>query len=392
MTAPNYDYGDPLTLSPATGDAATNSARLAAACGSGKSVFVTRPGTYHFALTGAGYQTDSLGRAYRKCVDLGNLRMLRGAPGVVFKMADGQMQDSGDNRGPCSILCSNAPTDLTIQNLRLEGNTAGQTSWTGDYNTSNERWTQLDGSHGICVSSVGAGYGRVNLEDVQAYDFFANPIICDGSSGFKAGTARGRRIWYGDCGEGMTFDDVSDVDLDDVVFVADSSSYTAVDSSTKGKTAGDGLEAARCRNVLIKNFRSWTRQGTVMYAGGGVIDCGGSDSITIDGLYCRHWQAGVGADISNTLPPKAVVYRNHHYLDVPQTALFFEYPANYELENIIAHNCGHLLTATASSAVRPMHIHARNIQCWAPTGDLFYLRGDIRLHGENVQARTGSLK
>ncbi|SOC11273.1 hypothetical protein SAMN05877809_105246 [Rhodobacter sp. JA431] len=234
----------------------------------GAALVFSAPGTYEFGVS----KNNPYG-AGKCCVDMtSDKTTVIVGPGATLKLSDGAQTDA---TGPVYLFAG----DVARSGIRFEvdgaisNNKNGQPGWTGGYSQA--------GAGGCCVlfkgSTPGGRYEFMGTGTIG--DCFSNPIDISAAIA-RGGSVHFGQITYTNCGEGPEiagFDQVTGTPC----YVLDEDF----------QMAGDGIEIARCGDVVLENIRVECRQGSPK---GSALEFYGCETVTVQGYTVLNWWDLIG--------------------------------------------------------------------------------------------------
>jgi hypothetical protein len=171
------------------------------------------------------------GAPHKGAVELKSNMIFEIEPGCTLRKADAAQTDAG---GPVSLLYGDTITNITITGGgAIDGNTAGQTGWTGGYSQvgANGAGIYIAAS---AASSVGIN-SNIFISDLEIYDHFSCPIQCRIAQDVEV-----RNVRYWSVGEGAEFIRCQNV-----------KAYNIFADGEDEVSVGDGFEVATCKQVVV---------------------------------------------------------------------------------------------------------------------------------------------
>lgn len=201
--------------------------------------------------------------------------------GTTLRLADGQQTDAA---GPVEILVV-AAQDVTVTGGgAIEGNTAGQTGWTGGY---------AQRANGNIIRPYGDVAG-LTVSNLRLSDHFSNPISMGNNGvGYLDGCTF-RDLFATACGEGYEFSRLRHSLVDNVDYLA-----TAVN-------VGDAVEFSDCDFTVCTNSKA--REG--QSGGGSGFDLYGCTNFVLANFRADRWQNGITVHPSTgagNIDPKNII-------------------------------------------------------------------------------------
>lgn len=242
--------------------AAQNSARLqtlidhANSNRSGGRVVIERPGTYSFAATGSTVTRPGASTSSKSCVQLKTkVDLIGGVSGITLQIGDGQCT----NAVRCHLFRGDPGlNNVTIANLKLKGNTAGQTGYTGGYTQGDDGGTLL-----AIGDSSGSAY---TTSTIRFYNLVLEDVFGAAADMVYLKDALAENVSVDNCGEGFQINGYANAR----VF-----SYTYRNTNTV--SVGDSLELVNGTDLLLDGF------DIVGSAGGSALDITGRNVRVLNG-------------------------------------------------------------------------------------------------------------